>query len=445
VPAKEQLSFCTDDDGINKFFDKLMDLAELAKKIFITVLVLAAVLAMIPMGLREVRRWRHQQERSRLVGQGATDPMDVVYLVSRPYTSTAGLKLARLPSEPEAIKDASRGQNLTRWAVAYATTDAALFVLALAIAGLFSCLCQYILLKSIEKQVPGLSNQVGVFADRVVTQLNNASEQWQVATNSAIKSASDDINKDMLGWVGTATDAVNDTLNTFVDETNKVLDTAFGKTPLREPIQEVLNCLILLKVQGVQKALTWVHDHAHIDFPTLPNDTFSVGALASLSDDKDSQPFLADPDDKATDKITSAVARVIDYLQAGVRQETIISSFVLVLYVFICMLGAGAAFYRAYWCRSKSRGEGGSVLRRNSAGSGVMVGSTDFRSDDQDRYINNVGPTVLEPKHNDPAPEYSEAIKPASQSPFASPEDEYHDSKSRPDARYGANEKHGYI
>jgi len=442
VPAKEQLSFCSDDDGIDKFFDKLVDLAELAKKIFIAVLVIAAVLAVIPMGLREIRRWRHQQERSRLVGQGASDPMDVVYLVSRPYTSTAGLKLARIPCEPEAIKNASRGQNLTRWAVAYATTDAALFILALAIAGLFSCLSQYILLRSIEKEVPSLSNQVGVFADKVVTQLNNASEQWQVATNSAIKSASDDINRDMLGWVGSATDAVNDTITTFVDETNKVLDAAFGQTPLRDPIQEVLNCLILLKAQGIQKALTWVHDHAHIDFPTLPNDTFSLGALASLSDDKGSQSFLADPDDKASDKITGAVARVVDYLESGIRQEAIISSFVLVSYVFICMCGAGAAFYRAYWGRNKSRGNGGAVLRRDSVMPGMMNASADFRSDDQDRFINHGASNT---KHNDPAPEYSEAIKPTTHSSTNDADGDGNDSKTRRHTRYDDNEKSGYI
>jgi hypothetical protein len=442
VPAKEQLSFCSDDDGIDKFFDKLDDLAETAKKIFIAVLVVGAILAAIPMGFREIKRWRHQQERSRLVGQGASDPMDVVYLVSRPYTSTAGLKLARVPCEPEAIKNASRGQNLTRWAVAYATTDAALLILALAIAGLFSCLCQFILLRTIEKEVPSLSNQVGVFADKVVTQLNNASEQWQVATNSAIKSTSDDINRDMLGWVVTATDAVNDTITTFVDETNKVLDTAFGKTPLRDPIQEVLNCLILLKVQGIQKALTWVHDHAHIDFPTLPNDTFSLGALASLSDDKDSQSFLADPNDKAADKITGAIARVVDYLEAGIRQEAMISSFVLVVYVFICMCGAGAAFYRAYWGRNISRGDGGAVLRRDSAMPGTMNASTDFRSDNQDRFVSHSAPVS---KHNDPAPEYSEAIRQNAHNFANDAKDNGHASKERRFTRNAENEKSGYI
>lgn len=442
VPAKEKLTFCSDDDGINGFFDKLMKLSDTAKKIFIAVLVIAAVLAMIPMGLREIRRWRHQQERSRLVHQGATDSMDVVYLVSRPYTSSAGLWAARVPHESEAIKNASRGQNLTRWAVAYATTDAALFVLALAIAGLFSCLCQYILLRTIQGQVPALSNQVGAFADKVMFQLNNASDQWQIATNTAIKSASDDINKDLLGWVGIGTDAVNKTINTFVNETNKVLDTAFGKTPLRDPIQEVLNCLVLLKVQGIQKALTWVHDHAHVDFPTLPNDTFSLGALASLSDEKDpDQSFLAEPDDKASDKITSAVTRVVDYLESGIRQEAIIASLVLLLYVFVCMCGAGAAFYRAHFGRDKNRGDGGAVLRRTSVGSSDDFRDKDFRSDNQDRFTRDIPMASVQPKHNDPAPEYSVAIETTQRNPFASHEDDYQDSKLGVDTRI-RNEKH---
>jgi hypothetical protein len=437
VPAKEKLSFCSDDDGINGFFDKLIDIAATAQKIFVAVLVLAALLVMIPMAYREIRRWRHQQERSRLVQEGASDPMDVVYLVSRPYTSTAGLKLARIPSEADAIKHASRGQNLIRWAVAYATTDAALFVLALAVAGLFSCLCQFVLLRSIEKQVPALSNQVGAFADKVMFQLNNASDEWQVATNAAIKSASDDINQDMLGWVGIATDAVNDTLNTFVDETNKVLDTAFGKTPLRDPIQEVLNCLILLKVQGIQKALTWVHDHAHIDFPTLPNDTFSAGALASLSDDSSSgRSFLSDPDGQASDKVTGAISRVIEYLDGAIRQEAIIASFILLLYVFICMSGAGAAFYRAHFGHHKNRGDGGAVVPH------VSVTATDFRSDNQDRFSNDAAGSS-QPRHADPAPEYSEAVKSSSRNPFATPEEEFQNEKLGLEQTPPRNEKRG--
>ncbi len=121
IPQKEQLTFCSDNDGINDFFDGLVDLIALAKKIAIGVLLVLAILIMIPMAWREIRRWRLMQERSQLVKSNDRDPMDVVYIVSRPYTSSAGLKLShRFESQ--------RKKCLVRWVVAYATTDAALFL-----------------------------------------------------------------------------------------------------------------------------------------------------------------------------------------------------------------------------------------------------------------------------------------------------------------------------
>lgn len=246
--------------------------------------------------------------------------------------------------------------------------------------------------------------------------------------------------------MGIATEAVNNTLNVFVDETNKVLDTAFGKTPLRDPIQEVLNCLILLKVQGIQKAMTWVHDNAHINFPTLPNDTFSVGALASLSGDSQAgqpdQSFLAEPNDKASDKITEAVRRVITFLEDGIRTEAIIASLILAVYVFVCLSGVGAAFYRARFNKFKTnRGDGGAVLRHFIAT--VPAARENFRSDDQDRYVhgdNNPVQTVVDnninnkkqPHHqHDPVPEYSEKSSPVSR--ISSEHDDYQDSKQSAD------------
>jgi len=402
VPAKERLTFCSDSDGINDFFDKLEDLASLAKKIFIAVLVIAAVAACIPMGWREIRRWRMQQERAMLVSAGATEPMDTVYLVSRPYTSSFGLKMARIPQNPTGIVNASRSQNWTRWAVAYATTDAALFVLCLGIAGLFSCLCQYILLAQIRKSTPALSNQVGVFADKVVAQLNNASEQWAIATNGAIGDVNRDINNDMLGWVNITTSAINGTINTFVDETMKILNTTFGDTPLFDPVKEVLNCLVLLKVQGVQKALTWVSDNAHVDFPTLPNDTFTRGALASLSDDDPSQSFLSEPGDQASDKITSIVTRFIGWLEDGIRTEALISTFVLLTWVVIALIGAGYALFCAFG-HKKNRGDGGSVLPMEDLSTArAEPGAVDFRSDNQDRFTLS---------RDEPAPEYTERVE----------------------------------
>ncbi|PYH84314.1 hypothetical protein BO82DRAFT_277206 [Aspergillus uvarum CBS 121591] len=352
VPAKKKLTFCDANDGINSFFEGATDAALTARKIFIAILVIAAILACVPMAWQEIRRWRHMKERSQLVRKEAHDPMDVVYIVSRPYTAAAGIQAASRFSN-------SRAQILVRWAIAYATTPAALFVLCLALAGLLSCLCQYVLLSAVKRTVPELSEEVGQFADKVVAALANSSAEWANDTNTAILHVDSQINTNVLGWVNTSTTALNDTLNTFVDKTIDVLNGTFGDTILYDPLLEVFNCLIGLKVASVQKGLTWVHDHAHVDFPLFPEDVFSRGAAASIngtSSENDS--FLAEAGDKTSNKITEVVDKVIAAFEKGLRLETIIAAFILLVWVVNALFGVTRALI-LFAKKDKTRGEGG--------------------------------------------------------------------------------------
>lgn len=366
VPAKEQMKFCDGNDGINSFFDGISDISNTAKKVFIAILVLAAVLVCIPVAWSELRRWRSMKDRSQLVGKEAHDPMDVVYIVSRPYTAGAGIAAASRFSN-------SKRQILVRWVIAYATSPPALFVLCLGIAGLLSCLFQFILLRAVQKTVPELTSEVGEFADKVVGSLQNTSEAWAEGANSAIEHVNDDINSDVFGWVNTSTTAVNDTLNTFVDKTTDVLNQTFGDTLLYEPLMDVFECLIGLKVAGIQKGLTWVHDHAHIDFPLLSNDTFSLGAQESISDDSSSS-FLASTSDETSDKITEVVVRVIHKIENGIRTEAIISGVICLVWVLVVLMGISRALMLFFFSRDKNRGEGGggpSMDLHHPVGAGV--------------------------------------------------------------------------
>lgn len=353
VPQKESLSFCSDNNGISNFFDGLADIATLARRVFIGVLVVAAIAICIPMAWLEIQRWRTVQQRAKLVGNSAYEPLDVIYIASRPHTSTTGIKLASRFVSP-------KNQSLIRWVVAYGTSAPALFILSLGITGLLACLCQYILLKAVEKQVPALANEIGDFAAQVVHSLNNASEQWAIGTNKVIGQTNNDINQEVFGWVNTTTGSVNKTLNVFVDTTTKVLNDTFGGTILHDPIQGVFDCLIGLKVVGIQKGLTWVSDNAHVNFPLFKNDTFSLGAVASLSkDNKDSsESFLASPGSKATDKISHAVQKVVTHIEDSIRTEAIISSFIIFIWFIVVLLGISRALYLGFK-RTKPRGEGG--------------------------------------------------------------------------------------
>ena len=355
VPQKDQLTFCSDNNGIHDFFKILRDIADIAKKIFLGVLIIAAILACVPMAYRDVRRWRTMQERAVIVSDRSIDPMDVIYIASRPYTATAGIKVA------DKFRSKKR-QILTRWVIAYATSPAAIFVLSLAIAGLFSCLCQYILYKAIMKEAPALVNEIDGFAVKVIDSLSNTSEQWANGTNQVIISTNNNVNHDVFGWVNTTTGALNDTLNTFVDGMTTVLNDTFGGTVLYNPIMDVMNCLIGLKIAGIEKGLTWVSDHAHVDFPLFPNNVFAIGSDQTIAgngtNSANAGMLGSSAEEQATDAIAGAVTKVTDHIAEAIRTEALISTTILLVWVFIVLCGVFRAIFLSFK-HDKIRGEGG--------------------------------------------------------------------------------------
>ncbi|KFH44345.1 Plasma membrane fusion protein-like protein [Hapsidospora chrysogenum ATCC 11550] len=352
LAQKESMTFCSDNDNLNDFFEGLYKLIERSRVIFIVVLSLLAVGVMAPMAWFEIQRWRRHQRHARLIEQNHYDSMDVVYIASRPTTSHVGIKLSS--------RFAGKRQILTRWCIAYATSPPAIFVLSLALAGFFSCLCQYIILKAVQNEVPAIAGQVGAFADDVVDNLSGVSEKWASDANGVIINLNDDINKDVLGYVKNATDSVNDTITTFTDTMNDGLETVFGDTILEGPIKAVVRCVIGLKIESVQKGLTWVHDHAQISLPLFANDTFSMGAKDSVGEDSELNTFLASPSTVTTDEVTGAVKKVVDWLHDNIVVEALISTGILLVYVIVVLLGVTRAL-AGMAAPDKTRAEGGGL------------------------------------------------------------------------------------
>lgn len=359
VPRKEELSFCQNNQHINNFFEDLRGIVHTAKKVFIGVLLTLAIAACIPMALLEMRRYLRQQVRSRLISKLTKDPMDTAYLFARPYSSDVGKWAAKKAQS-------TRKQILIRWFVAYCTSLPALVLLSLALAGLFSCLMQYMFLKVVEREVPKLTAEVAEFGAEIVTKLNTASASWATDTNAVIVNEGGKLNKDLFSWVNVSTTAINNTLNTFVDETMHVLNVTFGGTPLYDPIKEVFNCLVGLKVVGIEKGLTWVHDNAHIDFPLLSNDTLTGGALLSKAS-PGAKDFFADPKSVTQNDVSRAVNKIGAKLEKGIRQEAIIFTMLLVAYLIVVLSGLAAVIYQ-HCKREKVRGDAGHVYATQDFG-----------------------------------------------------------------------------
>lgn len=331
LAQKEQMTFCSDNDTLSSFFQNLFDLIAKSKTIIIVVLSILAVAAMAPMAWLEIKRWRRQQSHARLIEKNQYDSMDVVYIASRPMTSSWGIKMSSRLN--------GKQQVLLRWCWAYATSGPAIFVLSLALAGFFSCLCQAILLQAVKSEVPALAERVGEFADGIVTSISSVSGRWSDDANGVITELNDDINEDVLGYVVNATDSVNDTLTVFMDTMDEGLETVFNGTILLDPIRTVIRCVIGIKVENVQQGLTWVHDHANVNLPRFPNDVFSMGAQDSIEGDSGLNTFLASPSSVTTDEVSGAVKKVTDWLHNSLIQEAFISTGILLVYVIVVLMG----------------------------------------------------------------------------------------------------------
>jgi hypothetical protein len=354
VPQKEKMTFCSDNSSINDFFDKLIKAVLKCKNILMGVIIVLAILAIIPMAYRELRTYRTTRRHAYLLSDPdrGFDPVDVVYIATRPHSQIFGLKIAH-------YFKSNRRQVLVRWAISYVTSPPALLVLSLGVAGLFSALCQYALLKQVESRAPELAAEIGDFADMVVAKLDNASRQWAIQSNEAINSTNAELNKELFSWVKEGTDSLNDTLNTFVDTMHDSVNTFFLDSPIADAVNGVLDCLITLKIQGVQKGLTWAHDHAKVTFPTLPEDVFSMGALESISSDASADAsFLSNPGSAATDQITEVVVKLTDKWESQIKQEAAISGGVVCIWLLVCIIAIIRTLW-LWWGRDLNRGEGG--------------------------------------------------------------------------------------
>lgn len=411
LAQRQTLTFCSDNDGIQTFFTGLTKIADDARKAFTIVVIILAILACIPMAYLEIRRWRIMQQRAALVDKKAWDKMDVVYIASRPYTAGAGIKLSSKFT-------GTKRQNAVRWFVAYCTSLPALFLLALGITGLLACLCQAIVLRSIEKEVPVLANEVGDFAGKVVDALNNASVQWSNEANSVILDTQNKVNSDIFGWVNTTTGAINDTLNEFVGDMTSALNDTFGGTILYQPILGVFECLIGLKVASFEKGLTWISDNAKVDFPEFANNTFSLGAAASLANDSTVASFLSSPGSTSSSDITGAIDDLTSAIASGIKEEALISLALVLFYLVIVVIGLLRTLVMMMG-RDKTRGEGGAAYRGGSKNRAPVSPRFNGRAEPLSARTNrfpNIGGSLSsngeKPYDDDvwggPAPEYTE-------------------------------------
>ncbi|KAJ8096891.1 hypothetical protein POJ06DRAFT_263671 [Lipomyces tetrasporus] len=364
VPSRDTLTFCSDDPAIQTFFDDLTSLVHTLVKVAIIVLAVLAILAMLPMGYLEIRQWRRLRQRVYILTQSLRrtdkhlDPIDSFSVATSPLSAYFGLYITRPISS-------LKNKVIVRWLIAYVTYPPALLVLSLGVASLAAAVAQLYILHQIQSKTPALASTVGQLTDVVATKLQSKAVEWANGTNTALVNTEAGLNDDLFGWVWDATSSVNNTLNTFVDDMTSALNTAFGDTPLYTPVKDVLDCLITLKVKGIQNGLTWVHDNAYISLPRVNSDiigsvllsatnsTTSVGnstmratksspnaTISSLQDSALTDDAIASLSNETSASVLSALRTLEDAYRKGISIELYFAGGLILLWCLVVLLGA---------------------------------------------------------------------------------------------------------
>lgn len=177
-----------------------------------------------------------------------------------------------------------------------------------------------------------------------------ASRDFADRTNAVIFTAQDDLNAHMFGWMNSTIGTLNATLNEFADGIAMALNDSFANTPLYTPIQTFVSCILLQKVTKIEEALTWLHDHAHAEFPTVAPTILMLSTNMSQELIRPVQESIVGGE-TASSRDNGLVPTLITSYEGRLKTQRLLSLVLLGLYAVVCVIGTLVA--SLYPCASQ--------------------------------------------------------------------------------------------
>ncbi|KAG8832656.1 plasma membrane fusion protein prm1 [Serendipita sp. 399] len=274
LPKENTVTFCG--DTISTSFD---DLAKSLVSIARTgILIVIASMIILFLGYAFVTWWsqrslRNNIERIRLLwfgdGNATTDRLLAFdALIAHPiWTQIVQFFSERFHLSQEKY-------DAFTWFGLYVFHPAPMACLLIGIFGLLSVQIQLAVVGPLSSQYSNqISNDINGLSSRIATKLNET--MWQDSTvyaralNERIGAVEQTINTDLFGWVNSTIVPLNTTLANFYSEVQGAVETVFGGTPLEAPAQEFVRCILGSKIVGIEKALTFLQEHLHVDLPSV--------------------------------------------------------------------------------------------------------------------------------------------------------------------------------
>jgi hypothetical protein len=160
------------------------------------------------------------------------------------------------------------------------------------------------------------------------------------------------INDSLFGWVNGTTVTLNNTLVAFYSDVQNTVDLVFGGTLLEAPAQEFVRCLIGTKVEGLENALTFIHDHLKVNMPTVSDD---VLLLSNSSVDAITQPIslaaVGDGSGSEDGSGSGIVGKVIARYIASLKKERLMFLIFLSLWGLVVVIALCIVLWHTFGAR----------------------------------------------------------------------------------------------
>ena len=287
VPAQSTITFC-DQIDTSVIDDLGRDLVKLTKiaTIIIVVVIILLILANCALEWYKWRCLQNHLERTRqawntdpAVSHYAAGSAPVIQLTNHNLLTLHGISahplFMRIANQIAALLRFSPSQFIhLRWFFSYIFHPPALACFLIGFVGLLSVQLQLFALGPIARsyQDKALSSATD-FSNSIATALNenmlNQSAVYTSQVNSQVNTIQSSINDGVFGWVNSTTSTLNTTLNDFYSDIQELVETVFGGTPLEQPMQDFVFCLLGSKVDALTSALTFMQDNLHVDLPQI--------------------------------------------------------------------------------------------------------------------------------------------------------------------------------
>jgi Na+-transporting methylmalonyl-CoA/oxaloacetate decarboxylase gamma subunit len=419
VPPMNEVKFCADNLDLSVIDDISRDLVKAAYIgmgiIFAVILLMIAINALVIWFSH--KRWKRHINRTtttiKLVTIKANKEsvIEVIKIAEHPYISRWIIKGSNLFKNSE-------NKNLFRWFWDYILHKPALICLIIGLAGVFGIYLQLAVLDAVKQNykqpiADSISNFSNAVNNLVNSQLNSTSVKFASDSNNIISSFENDINQELFGWVNTTTTTLNNTLNTAVDEVSNFVKNTFGGVPiLLTIVEELVNCLFVVKVEGIQAGLTFIKDNAFIGLPRVNDNVLLIGEdnMDEVVGQVTNRLVGSPPSESGNGEIGGEIGRIFDVYERNLRNELPLFYTLIAIWFFVIFMGLIRVLWFIFQRRKRNKLIQNDSIKRNSNSSSIsdqqndLSKSTKSIKDDDDHQFDDFRSKMIEMKNNRSSP-----------------------------------------